>query len=358
MKKSYFILALIAIISFSSCETDIEVNAPYEDITVVYGLIDPSIDTQYVRINKTFLAEGNAYDLAADPSNFNYPAGDLDVIVQEVSAAGNVVNTYSLVRTVNEVPKDAGDFDNSENVLFRFIEPNINIGSTYKLKIINNVLDKEITSETLIVKNSVVSKPTTIQKLSFWSGSANTGNYLTQLINVTTGKDVGRVDVTLVFNYIEYYTNGDDSVAMSVRMPLGEVVAPTPLGNEVLEWTLEGENFFKNITNAVPVATPSINYREVDYIDIEFNVAGTELSTYMTVTAPSTSVNQDRPGYTNITNGLGIFSSRSEIEWTPLVPGGSYLLNVSIDTMKKLNSLGREFCFGPTTSTSQFGCYY
>jgi hypothetical protein len=366
MKKTNLFIASIALLTMFSCETDIEINAPYKDITVVYGLIDPAVDTQYVRITKAFLGEGDINNLAQDANNFNYPDGELEVLVQEINANGNVVNTYStevtgsneIIRTVNEVIKEEGAFDNSENVLFRFIAPSISLTSTYKLIIRNAGLDKEVVSETLIVENSIVAKPSQQQQLSFWSGSPSTGNNLTQLFNVTTGKNVGRVDGTLVFYYNEHYTNGDSPVIKFVKIPMGEVIADSPLGNESLEWEMEGETFFDKIITAVPASVPNLDYREVDYIDLEFNVAGTELSTYMTVSAPSTSINQNKSTYTNITNGLGIFSSRSIIDWNSTAGSPSYQLNIGVSTMKKLNTLGRGFCFGPTTPTSQFGCNY
>lgn len=357
MKKTNLFIVFIAILTLFSCETDVDINAPYKDITVIYGIIDPAIDTQYVRITKAFTGNGNVYDLAQDPTNTNYPEDELVVIVQEISENGNVIKTHTLERTVNEVIKDEGVFDSSENVLFRFVEPDINQTSTYKIIVTNVVLNKVITSETLIVKNSVVSKPAEREKISFWSGTPNNGNYLTQLFNVTTGENVGRVDALLIFNYKEVYTTGD-SIRKSVRMNLGELIAPSSLGNESLQWELNGEIFFNNIINAVPAIVPNLKYREVDYIDLEFNVAGSELSTYMTVAEPSTSINENTTTYTNITNGLGIFSSRSIIPWTPSEPGGSYLLNISSQTMLKLNRIGRDFCFGPDTPTSEFGCNY
>ena len=41
-----------------------------------------------------------------------------------------------------------------------------------------------------------------------------------------------------------------------------------------------------------------------------FAVAGDDLNTYMEVSAPSTGIVQEKPSFTNITNGIGIFSAR------------------------------------------------
>jgi hypothetical protein len=46
------------------------------------------------------------------------------------------------------------------------------------------------------------------------------------------------------------------------------------------------------------------------HCEFVFTVAATELNTYMEVTEPSLSLVQERPAYTNIVNGIGLFSAR------------------------------------------------
>jgi hypothetical protein len=45
-------------------------------------------------------------------------------------------------------------------------------------------------------------------------------------------------------------------------------------------------------------------------VDFYVYAGGTELATYMEVNEPSSSIIQERPEYSNIENGIGIFSSR------------------------------------------------
>ena len=46
-------------------------------------------------------------------------------------------------------------------------------------------------------------------------------------------------------------------------------------------------------------------------LDFELTVANDELSTYLEINSPITGVIQERPEYTNINGGLGLFASRS-----------------------------------------------
>ena len=54
----------------------------------------------------------------------------------------------------------------------------------------------------------------------------------------------------------------------------------------------------------------SINRRIFRGADIEFEVADIELTTYLRLTEPISGIVEERPEYTNITNGYGLFASR------------------------------------------------
>jgi len=52
--KNKIILLLFSVF-FLSCETDFDVNAEWQDVTVVFGLLDPNNEDQLIKINKAFL---------------------------------------------------------------------------------------------------------------------------------------------------------------------------------------------------------------------------------------------------------------------------------------------------------------
>ncbi|MDT8412378.1 MAG: hypothetical protein RQ875_07955 [Vicingaceae bacterium] len=362
MKKIFYTpLLIVFIFTLFSCETKVDLNAEFKDITVVYGLINPSDSVHYVKINKVFLPEDgvNANTLAANQANFNYAADELTVTVDEYRGDnGNFVASYSLLRTENEIPKDEGVFDNSVNVLYKFTAPTINRNNIYQLKIYNSKLDKEITSETLIVGNSSVTSPTLSQKMAFWIGGTNNGGFANRSISFNTGKNVGRIDAKLIFNYTNYFvaSSGIPPQPQQVVMRMGELKTTNSVdGNELLEWTMEGATFFDNIAASVPTTLPNLSHREIGNVDLQFVIAGTELNVYMEVTEPSNTVNQDKPNYTNVENGLGIFSSRETLNWISTVDPNTGNLNITAPTIEKLSVMGLSFCFGNSV-TSNFMC--
>ena len=67
MIQRIFVFAVIVSL-FAGCETEVDLNAPYKNTTVIFGLLDPDFngdnqisvqDTQWIKINRTFLGEGD-----------------------------------------------------------------------------------------------------------------------------------------------------------------------------------------------------------------------------------------------------------------------------------------------------------
>lgn len=333
---------LLMALAFFSCETDIDINAEPTDITVVYGLINPTDSIHYIKINKAFLGDGNALDFAADADNYNYAENELTAVV-----SGNG-KSYPLTRVTNEIPKDDGVFDNNTNVLYKFIEPNINRNSTYSIEIDNVKLNKKISSETKIVGISTVDDPLKGNTLHFYKGSGSNGDFTQENLSISAGDNIGRVQAYFVFNYIEHYTDPNiPSVPKKVLINLGEKKISNPSNNQVT-YLLKGSTFFDEIKAKVsdPSNIPNFSHRELDNISIEYSVAENELNTYMEASAPSTTVNQDKPKYSNITNGVGIFSSRHyDATWKSNKDAASNL-NIGDNTKSYLFTLGLGFCFG------------
>ena len=71
MKRIYLILSIFSIL-FISCETEVNVNAPWEEVVVVFGLLDQGQELQFVKVNKAFLGDDAAPDMAQRPDSFNF----------------------------------------------------------------------------------------------------------------------------------------------------------------------------------------------------------------------------------------------------------------------------------------------
>jgi hypothetical protein len=80
-------------------------------------------------------------------------------------------------------------------------------------------------------------------------------------------------------------------------------------------------SFFEFIAGKVPVVEQGSNIKQripnqpppLDNMPLKFRyvVGGDQFNTYLEVAAPSTSILETKPEYTNIINGVGLFSSRT-----------------------------------------------
>ena len=111
MKSKFATLILATSILFSACSTDFEVIGDWKETMVVYGLLDQAQDTQYIKINKAFLGEGNAFEYAMIKDSTQF-VNSLNVTLQRIKN-GSVIATYTLTPD-NTKPKDPGTFYSSD----------------------------------------------------------------------------------------------------------------------------------------------------------------------------------------------------------------------------------------------------
>ena len=81
---SIFLLAAIFTLGFTRCTTDVDLIAPYVSIPVVFGLLDAEADTQWVRINRTWLGEGDQNQIALVSDSSEYETSRLSASFVEV----------------------------------------------------------------------------------------------------------------------------------------------------------------------------------------------------------------------------------------------------------------------------------
>lgn len=304
--KFFSLFAFVGLVF--SCETDVDINAPYKKIPIVYGLLDEGDSIHYVKITKTFSGQGNAYDFAQvpDSSYFEFVDATIEVIVNN-----SVQNTYTLTDTILTNKDTDGVFYAPEQKVYYFIEPNLNPEALYRLKLNLDEGDVLSQAETRLISGISITQPSnvnpTINMAS--ANSSETNNYSTQSV-IFSGSEVGTIyGLTFRMYYDEYYSETNYETKY-FSWNLGNITNPNLNSNADKTFRLLGEIFFQQVKDNVP-DDPSVLKRLVR--DIEFRMAvGTEdLQTYIEVSEPVSGVVQNKPDFTNIENGKGIFSSRN-----------------------------------------------
>lgn len=97
-KWSRMILLLPLLGSLWACKDKLELNAPYKEIPSVYAVLNVEDKIHMIRVNKIFLGEGDANQMALVADSINYPEGELEVSLSDQNG-NRILFRDSLVQT-------------------------------------------------------------------------------------------------------------------------------------------------------------------------------------------------------------------------------------------------------------------
>lgn len=308
MKYTVLTTFLLASLTWS-CSTELDVNAPYKEITIVYGAlstkqVDGTSDeiTHYVKINRAFQGEGNALVYAAIPDSNEYTQDQLESPrVQELSG-NTVVNEYPLNDTIipDRLP---GTFYYPEQTVYYFNAP---LNHDHEYRFVAKVKGVDISATTPIVND--FSLASNVQSPAFKPTFYNSNGYLDYELKWDSGDDGRRYEAYYTFYYREF-TSPTDSVSKSFTSLIGSSVTVDTDGGDEQVVSLAGQDFYTTVASQVPV-DGNVIYRKFLGIQFHWAVASDDLHTFLLLNQPVTGIIEDRPDFTNITNGYGIFVSR------------------------------------------------
>lgn len=337
MRKVLVFTISIITLFLGSCSNDLEINAPWKDVTVVFGLLNKNETTHYVRISKAFLGEGDAIEFASQFDSLYYDTTLLNVTVYQVYN-GNVVDSFPC-KVVTDIQKDPGIFSSPSQILYAFdatLTSSIRENSIYRLVVKNTRTGNIATSETELVKNITLAAPSNImQEIALYPQNAT-------FIKWKTGENGKMYELFLRFKYREYSAlNPGDIVSKVVELNLGRITNDNTTGNKEMTMNIENATIYQALYAAIPKSTienPMV--RIADSLQFQINVAADDMTTYLNVNQPSNTIAQERPQYTNVENGLGLFSSRNSITRT------KYLDDFTVDTLRR-NPLTEDMNWQP-----------
>ena len=318
MIKRFFPLAL-GLFVFWSCETEVDLNAPYEEYTTVYGIIDLSADTQVVRINKSFLGEGRALDFAAIKDSSEFNPGEVEAYLEY----GNGPQVVQLEPFT--IPNREPGIFYDEDILVFITDADLKVDANGnpvsnlnspslvdEFKLVVNVNGKTVTSATVptYLTQSNISDPNPNLSTVNWASPID--NFLPKQFSLTPVSPGVRYEGRIIFHYRDHYTNGD-VVDRSYTFNLGSTELPLGTTNEPFSFSYSPEGIFNFIANNVDCN--NVSYRTLLPTEFIMLVAGEDLSRYMSINNPVTGIVTERPEFSNVEgeNAIGLFSSRYKL---------------------------------------------
>ena len=353
-----------------------------------------------VRIQKSFLGELSADSYMGVSDSIYYHSDELDVWVELVNSDGQISDEYPLeLATESDLAnlKEDGDFHSNNHYLFKLEEDVLDVDKKYRISVRNSSTGVIASSETNIVQ------PISISSIRSANADYNSGTSLlpTEDANAifvfsetgsgdntirfpyTPLQNAKMYSVILVFNYLEQST--DDYLQDKARLEIEDPNDPdklffpiTGVKKKSKTFTLQGEYVIDD-PNSFLIPKISIGpswflqqlqgqfinqndnvYRYPLYsflqespyvmlggifhrcIDIYITAVNLDFYSYFQAGIPSSGLNQERPMYNNIDNGVGHMSSRSQL----------LLSNMRID-----NSSQTQIATSSYTKQINFSCY-
>ena len=296
----------------SGCDNTLDVNADWKEVAVVYGLLNPTDQINYIRINKAYLnPDGNALSIAKISDSLYFDSLDVKVVEFRNSIETRVYQLDLVNGNTIGLPKDSGLFANDVNYLYKLDavvkESDLQTTYNYKVVIVNRFSGKVVNAYTDIIGRAELLSPIkfTTQKLNIPS---EPGRSL--LVKYREGRFAKMYDASIRLYYDEIDaidTNKKTSTYTEWTVFTGKETI-TLRGYEENAVVIPSVLFYDNLLNKIPIK-PGVKRRATSFA-IYLIGGGEQIYTYIQVNKPSIGIVQKKPEYTNIEPGLGIFSSK------------------------------------------------
>jgi hypothetical protein len=316
-RKIACITAGMMAVLLHSCSEDIQVAAPYKDITVGYGLLNMADTAHYIRIQKAFLDEQkSAVDMSKTADSSFY--AELDVRVREINGSGTVIDDISLSRvdlTAEGYPKQPGSFFTAPNYAYKFKKA-LDPANRYRLVIRNTRTGDVDSAETAVISSNPDASLGDFTVFEFRSLDF-------KVVFENQGRPYGRFSLSLVtpangrlyegiirFNWIDrnIATNQDTRRSADWHFALTESSAAG------VNLTVDHSGFYSFLADAMKEPGANIE-RYMDSCDLIVWAATEDVYNYRRYELASGGLTGDqvRPQYTNFKGDdiLGLFASRA-----------------------------------------------
>ena len=309
-----------------SCNNDLNILDDYKETPIIYALLNSGDSIQYIRIEKAYLGPGNALLMAQQPDSIYYDTAAIEVSLVKYKN-NSFTDTLKLAPT-NQFPKDEGLFVNFPHLIYitdgkKLLDEDAN----YYLIFHNKRSNTTTTAKTPIVKK-VSLNPLTPSPLPDVSSTINFASDKPFVIHLISSANCKFLSLMIRIHYTETILGTTQSKQKTLDYFQSQYVTSSTTGGEKFDYSLSGQDFFRFLGRNIKKDPTVKRSASLLYMDFIFTAGAEEFYTYYIVNNQSSTVGDHIPEYTNLSNGKGIFSSRS----VKIYPE-KMLNNASIDSL-------------------------
>ncbi len=297
MNRLLYLLLIISIMVFVGCDAEFDPNDDWTEKMMVYCLLDQDDDTTYVRVEKCFLGNGNAYEFAKNKDSVYYKPDELEVKMYAASYWNPNVIDDTLIFSYTTVAKDSGDFyfdascpiyacDTKGRInkykIYTLVVRNVKTGMEVRSKV-NPVADYDIKTY-----NFTFTEAKGTMSIDWASASDNMGALPKQFqvnirLNYTQNGQIRYLDIPVTTR-----TNSNPNFSITARIDTTTLLT-------TIRYRLKNET--------------GLGYYGQRPFEIRIAACDLNMFDYLSINNASSGLNYV-PVYSNIENGFGLFAAR------------------------------------------------
>lgn len=291
----YSVALFLASILAMGCSNEIDLFEEGDTIPVVYCLLNPQEDIQYLRLAKIYTVTKETYQNNPVPDSTQLSEPSL-IYIEEYDENEDVEEIYYFSQTDFPV-RDSGLFSDHSYSLYKAEFKPVE-GKTYILYVYFPDKDKIISGKTVVMDIPVLIDPVDVpyRMITFDSLSR-------MVVRWTPAQNGGLYQGVFRFHYAEQSGGNTDNKYVDFATPLFSGIE----AEYVSEKVINPNNFFINLSENIPIITGVIRIP----ISIEFQFYATGIDVALQIHSTG-SRSGDFPSifeYSNLIGGVGIFSS-------------------------------------------------
>jgi hypothetical protein len=296
MKKLFPLLAILLLTL--ACDNDLDITAEYKDLTVMYGILDPNQDTNYIRIQRGYLSADPASLSFDRPDSLYYDTADIEVVIREYEENGSEILNEATLIYDDSKNLEEGVFTTEGFYLYRLpADFVLNDEREYEV-VVFRADGTQASARTGLVGRIDIDRPVAPISSRFFDGSIwfDTRGGSEQMVAFQT---------VIYFNYREVNLRTGEELFKTERIELPQV--ENRFGD--IRLLYESSDLNNALASRIEPNPEIIRF----FVDMEIEVFGAseELMTFIELSRPVSGVNQNRPDYQQVINGAGILTSRT-----------------------------------------------
>ncbi len=312
-KKRFIPILFITLLttSFLGCDNSLDVTADWKEIPLIYGLLNPSAEYNYIRVNRAYLnQEGDAFKFASESDSIQFKDLTVSLVEFKNGVEENAITMNKVIGDTIGLEKEDGNFAKSPNILYRTSYPIkqsfLSTIYSYELVVVNNQSGKVYRSLANMVGESEIFSPIR-ESNQVINIDDDTLRFL--YINYREGPQAKMYDCIMRFRYKEYAKGSpNEFVVDSVDWLIFKSRETLTLrGYKEQQTNIKSYLFYDFLRTSIGENS------DVERVPLDMGFylygSGEDLFTYVEVNKPSIGIVQKKPEFTNISDGLGIFSS-------------------------------------------------